>query len=105
MNHRLLRRPDVVFLCILATILALSPIAGAQRTDGPSVEKPTLIADKISYLPGETILFSGGSWKPREGVTIIIKTGAAGIVATIQGSADDDLSSPWCKSRFASKNI
>ena len=55
MNHRLLRRPNVVFLCILATILALSPIAGAQRTDGRSVEKPTLVADKISYLPGETI--------------------------------------------------
>ncbi len=90
MNHRLLRRPDVVFLCILATILALSPIAGAQRTDGPSVEKPTLIADKISYLPGETILFSGGSWKPGEGVTIVIKTDSAGIVATIQGSADEN---------------
>src|ERR1019366_8162668 len=90
MNHRLLRRPNVVFLCILATILALSPIAGAQWTDGRSVEKPTLVADKISYLPGETIVFSGGSWEPREGVTIIIKTGAAGTVATIQGSADEN---------------
>ena len=90
MNRRLLRRPDVVFLCILATILAFSPIAGAQWTDGPSVEKPTLIADKISYLPGETILFSGGSWTPGEGVTIVIKTDSAGIVATIQGSADEN---------------
>ena len=42
-------------------------------------EKPTLVADKISYLPGETIVFSGGSWKPGEGVTIIIKTDSAGI--------------------------
>ena len=57
MNRRLLRRPDVVCLCILATILALSPIAGAQWTDGRIVEKPTLIADKISYLPGETMRF------------------------------------------------
>ena len=90
MNRRLPRRRDVVFLCILATILALSPIAGAQRTDGPTAEKPTLIADKISYLPGETIVFSGGSWKPGEGVTIVIKTDSAGIVATIHGSADEN---------------
>ena len=90
MNRRLLRRRDVVFLCILATILALSPIAGAQRTDGPTAEKPTLIADKISYLPGETIVFSGGSWKPGEGVTIVIKTDSAGIVATVHGSADEN---------------
>ena len=90
MNRRLLRRPDVVCLCILATILALSPIAGAQWTDGRSVEKPTLVADKISYLPGETILFSGGSWKPGEGVTIVIKADSAGIVATVQGTADEN---------------
>ena len=90
MNHRLLRRPDVVCLCILATILALSPIAGAQRTDSPSVEKPTLVADKISYLPGETIVFSGGSWKPGEGVTIVIKAGSAGIVANVEGTADEN---------------
>ena len=89
MNHRLLRRPDVVFLCILATILALSPIAGAQRTDGRSVEEPTLVADKISYLPGETMVFSGGSWKPGEGVTIVIKANSAGIIATIHGAADE----------------
>ena len=89
MNHRLLRRSDVVFLCILATILALSPIAGAQWTDGRSVEEPTLVADKISYLPGETIVFSGGSWKPGEGVTIVIKTNSAGIIATIHGAADE----------------
>src|ERR1022692_1075497 len=89
MNHRLLRRPDVVFLCILATILALSPIAGAQGTDGRSVETPTLVADKISYLPGETIVFSGGSWKPGAGVTIVIKTNSAGIIATIHGAADE----------------
>lgn len=90
MNHRLLRRPDVVYLCILLTILALSPIAGAQRTDVPSVENPTLVADKISYLPGETIVFSGGSWRPGEGVTIVIKANSAGIVATIQGTADEN---------------
>ncbi len=90
MNRRLPRRHDVVFLCILATILVLSPIAGAQRTDGPAAEKPTLIADKISYLPGETIAFSGGSWEPGEGVTIVIKTDSTGIVATIQGRADEN---------------
>ena len=90
MNRRLPRRRDVVFLCILATILALSPIAGAQSTDDRIVEKPTLVADKISYLPGETIVFSGGSWKPGEGVTIVIKTDSAGIVATIHGSADEN---------------
>ncbi len=90
MNHRLLRRPDVVCLCILGTILALSSIAGAQSTDGRSVEKPTLVADKISYLPGETIVFSGGSWKPNEGVTIVIKTDSSGIVATVQGSAEEN---------------
>ena len=48
------------------------------------------MADKISYLPGETIIFSGSSWKPGEGVTIVIKTDSAGIVATIQGSADEN---------------
>jgi len=85
---RRLRRPDVVVLCILATILALSPIAGAQSTDSRIVEKPTLVADKISYLPGETIVFSGGSWKPGEGVTIVIKTGSS-ILATIHGAADE----------------
>ena len=90
MNRRLLRRRDVVFLSILATILALSPIAGAQRTDSPPAQNPTLIADKISYLPGETMVFSGGSWKPGEGVTIVIKTDSAGIVATIHGSADEN---------------
>ena len=54
-----------------------------------SVEKPTLIANKISYLPGETILFSGGSWRSGEGVTIVIKSDAAGIVATVHGNADE----------------
>ena len=90
MNRSPLRRLDVVWLCTLATILALSPIAGAQRTDNPIAEKPTLVADKISYLPGETILLSGGSWKPGEGVTIVIKVGSADIVATIHGSADEN---------------
>jgi len=90
MNRRSLRRPDVVCLCILAAILALSPIAGAQRTDGPTAEQPTLVADKISYLPGETIVFSGSGWKPGEGVTIVIKGESAGIVATIHGSADEN---------------
>ena len=90
MNRSPLRRPDVVLLCILATILALSPIAGAQRTDSSIAEKPTLVADKISYLPGETIVFSGGSWKPGEGVTIVIKTDSAGIVATVHGAADEN---------------
>ena len=90
MNRRLLRLSNVVCLCILATLLALSPLAGAQRTDGPTAEKPTLVADKISYLPGETIVFSGGSWKPGEGVTIVIKADSAGIVATIHGSADEN---------------
>jgi len=88
MNRRLLRRPDVAVLCLLATILALPPIAGAQSADVRSVEKPTLVADKISYLPGETIVFSGSSWKPGEGVTIVIKTESAGIVATVEGAAD-----------------
>ena len=89
MNRRLLRRPDVVCLCILATILALSPIAGAQSTGSRIIEKPTLIADKISYLPGETMVFSGSSWKPGEGVTIVIKSDSAGIIATLHGAADD----------------
>ena len=90
MNRCVLRRPDVVFLCILATILTLSPITRAQGTDGLSVEHPTLVADKISYLPGETIVFSGSSWKPGEGVTIVIKGDSAGIVATTQGSANEN---------------
>ncbi len=90
MNHRLLRRPDVVFLCILAIIFALSSLVSAQWTDGRSVENPTLVADKISYLPGETILFSGGSWKPGDGVTIVIKADSADIVATVQGTADEN---------------
>ena len=90
MNRRLLRRRDVVFLCIWPQSSLSHRIAGAQRTDGPTAEKPTLIADKISYLPGETIVFSGGSWKPGEGVTIVIKTDSAGIVATIHGSADEN---------------
>ena len=90
MNRCLLRRPDVVCLCILATILALSPIAGAQSTESRIAEKPTLVADKISYMPGETMVFSGGSWKPGEGVTIVIKADSAGIIATIHGAADDN---------------
>ena len=61
-----------------------SPVRSGQTAR--SVEKPTLVADKISYLPGETIIFSGGSWKPGEGVTIVIKTDSAGIVATVHGS-------------------
>jgi len=89
MNRRLLRRADVVFLCILATILTLSAIAVAQSTDSRSVQKPSLVADKISYLPGETMIFSGGSWKPGEGVTIVIKTDSAGIIATVPGVADE----------------
>ena len=90
MNRSPLRRPDVVWLCILAAILALSPIAGAQRTDSSIAEKPTLVADKISYLPGETIVFTGGSWKPGEGVTIVVKTDSAGIVATVHGAANEN---------------
>ena len=36
------------------------------------------------------MVFSGGSWKPGEGVTIVIKTGSGDIVATIHGSADEN---------------
>jgi hypothetical protein len=90
MNRSPLRRPDVVWLCILAAILALSPIAGAQRTDSSITEKPTLVADKISYLPGEPIVFSGSSWKPGEGVTIVVKTDSAGIVTTVHGAANEN---------------
>jgi hypothetical protein len=79
-----------VVLCALATIFFLSLFAGAQQTKSSSVEKPTLVADKISYLPGETIVFSGGSWTPREGVTIVIRADSAGIAATIQGAADEN---------------
>ena len=90
MNRRSLPRIVGFVLSTLAIILSLSAFAGAQRTDRTSSEAPTLIADKISYMPGETIVFSGGSWTPREGVTIVIKTDSAGIVATIQGSADEN---------------
>ena len=89
MTRRLLRRPEVVLGCILAAILALSPIAGAQRTGARVVEKPTLVADKISYMPGEPMVFSGGSWKPGEGITIVIKSDSGGILATIKGAADE----------------
>ncbi len=93
MSHRVRRHSAFVFtcmpLCILA-MLALSSMAGAQRADGRIVEKPTLVADKISYLPDETMIFSGSSWKPGEGVTIVIKAGSAGIVATVQGVADEN---------------
>ena len=90
MNRSSLPRTVVLLLCILAVIFFLSPFAGAQRTERTIVEKPTLVADKISYMPGETIVFSGGSWTPREGVTIVVKTDTAGIVATVQGSADEN---------------
>ena len=90
MNRRSLPRIVGFILSTLAIILFVSAFAGAQRTDRTSSEAPTLIADKISYMPGETILFSGGSWTPREGVTIVIKTDSAGIVATIQASADEN---------------
>src|SRR5271163_3926372 len=90
MNRRPLRRIVGIVLSTLAITLFLSGFAGAQRKGGTTSEAPTLIADKISYLPGETIVFSGGSWTPREGVTIVIKTSSAGIVATIQGSADEN---------------
>ena len=90
MNRCALRRLVGIVVSILAILLFLSAFAGAQRTDRTSKEAPTLIADKISYLPGETIVFSGGSWTPREGVTIVVKTGSAGIVATIQASADEN---------------
>ena len=90
MNRRSLRRIVGLVLSTLAILLSVSAFAGAQRTDRTTIEAPTLIADKISYLPGETIVFSGGSWTPREGVTIVIKTDSAGIVATIQASADEN---------------
>ena len=90
MNRRSLRRCNAVLLCILATVLALSTFAGAQSSDSRIVEKPTLVADKISYLPGETMLFSGGSWKPGEGVTIVLKTPSDGIIATIKATADEN---------------
>ena len=90
MNCRSLRRTVGFVLFTLAIILFVSAFAGAQRTNRTIQEAPTLVADKISYMPGETIVFSGGSWTPREGVTIVVKTGSAGIVATIQGSADEN---------------
>ncbi len=85
---RSLPRIAAFVLTTFAIILSVSVFAGAQRTNPTSKEAPTLIADKISYLPGETIVFSGGSWTPREGVTIVVKTGGS-IVATVQGSADE----------------
>jgi hypothetical protein len=90
MNPRPLRRIVGLVLSTLAIILTLSAFAAAQRTNRTSVEAPTLIADKISYLPGETIVFSGGSWKSGEGVTIVVKTDSAGIVATVHASADEN---------------
>jgi hypothetical protein len=90
MNRRSFRRIVGFALSTLAIILTVSAFAGAQRTNGITKDAPTLIADKISYMPGETIVFSGGSWTPREGVTIVIKTASAGIVATIKGSADEN---------------
>lgn len=90
MNRRSLRRIVGFVFSTLAIILTVSAFAGAQRIDRPKSEAPTLIADKISYLPGETMLFSGGSWKPGEGVTIVIKAESAGIVATVHASADQN---------------
>jgi hypothetical protein len=90
MNCCPLRSSVSIVLSTLAIILSLSTFAGAQRTDRTIVEAPTLVADKISYLPGETIVFSGSSWTPREGVTIVVKTSSAGIVATVHGSADEN---------------
>ena len=90
MNRCSLRRTAVVVLSTLAIALSLSAFAGAQSKGRTITEAPTLIADKISYMPGETIKFSGGSWKPGEGVTIVIKTNSAGIVATIHGVADEN---------------
>jgi hypothetical protein len=89
MNLRLLRR-KVVIPCTLATILLSTLFAGAQRTVGPIAEKPTLTADKISYMPGETMLFNGGNWKPGEGVTLVIKSDSGAILATIHGTADEN---------------
>lgn len=90
MNRCPLRSSVSIVLSTLAIVLSLSAFASAQRTDRTTPEAPTLVADKISYLPGEAIVFSGGSWTPREGVTIVIKTSSAGIVATIHGSADEN---------------
>ena len=77
MNRCALPRTVVVILCTLAIVLSLTTFANAQRTDPASLEKPTLIADKISYMPGETIVFSGGSWKPGEGGTIVVLSSVA----------------------------
>jgi hypothetical protein len=52
-------------------------------------DQPTLATDKGSYLPGETITFTGANWVPGEAVTIVISTDASSDWTTLQATAGD----------------
>src|SRR3989442_1519831 len=65
--------------------------AGSSKlTVGSAVEdQPTITTDKTSYLPGETITFTGTNWAAGEAVTIVINADEISEGIQLQATADD----------------
>ena len=75
---------------ILVVVMAIAPAftSRANAADTAS-DQPALVADKPSYLPGETIHLTGSHFAPGETVTVFISTDASKGGLTLQGVADD----------------
>jgi hypothetical protein len=102
MQLRRFSRTHLFLFCALVIVFCQPVFAapGAKMTlpqpDGAvgagvnaNSDQPTLASDKVSYLPGENIIFTGANWTPGEAVSIIVTLDTSGTVLSLQGTADD----------------
>ncbi|HXT61656.1 MAG TPA: hypothetical protein VN696_01340, partial [Pyrinomonadaceae bacterium] len=83
------RHPRVYVYFVLILVAAVAAAQFSTRTSrssgGPG--DPTIATDKSTYLPGETIVFTGANWTPGEAITIVISSDGDE-TGTIQATAD-----------------
>jgi len=80
-------RVYVYFVMILVAVVAAAQFSTRISRSSSRSGDPTIGTDKSTYLPGETIVFSGANWAPGEAITIVISSDGQE-TATIQTTAD-----------------
>jgi hypothetical protein len=76
----------LVLIFSLCSLTAFGMQSGSATSD---VNQATLTRDKDSYLPGETILFTGSDFAPGESVTIFFSADSSQGGTTLQAIASD----------------
>ncbi len=84
MALRCLARRVVIALCAL--IVCFIPLATAFAADAG---QPSVSQDLPSYLPGDTITFTGSNWTPGETVNISFSSDPSAGGTTVHATADD----------------